>query len=359
MIHKIRPSLLSLALLLPSIATAADIIPMPAEQRSALGIEVTPLTAVSASANTALEVNAQVMLPPASVRLVAAPADGLITTLLHQAGETVKAGDKVASLSAPAVVEAQRQYLQARLKYQLAADNAARDQRLADQGLIARNTWLLTQSDVKLAQADQEAAIATLRLLGVKPGSDSAEITLTAPISGWILETLVEPGQRVEAPAALVKIGNLRQLSLEIPLTPAQAKDVQAGQTVTLRDSQLSGTVRALQPALDNAQNVIVRADITQADSTTLHPGQTVKVTLQSASNADTTAAASIPTSGLVWSGDQAYVFTESAEGFTPTAVKIVQQNDTQATISGLPADSRIATKGVAALKAKWQEAEE
>ncbi|WP_308874257.1 hypothetical protein [Thiothrix subterranea] len=109
---------------------------------------------------------------------------------------------------------------------------------------------------------------------------------------------------------------------------------------------------------MDNAQNVIVRADITQEDSTTLHPGQTVKVTLQSSSNAGE-AAASIPTSGLVWSGDQAYVFTESAEGFTPTAVKIVQQNDTQATISGLPADSRIATKGVAALKAKWQEAEE
>ncbi len=358
MIPKIMPSLLSLALLLPSIASAADTIPIPAEQRSALGIEVTPLTAISASANTALEVNAQVMLPPASVRVVAAPANGLITTLMHQAGDTVKAGDKVASLSSPDVVEAQRQYLQARLKYQLAADNAARDQRLADQGLIAKNTWLLTQNDVQLAQADQEAAIATLRLLGVKPGSESAEITLTAPISGWILETMVEPGQRVEAPAALVKIGNLRQLSLEIPLTPAQAKDVQAGQTVTLRDSQLSGTVRALQPALDNAQNVIVRADITQTDSTTLHPGQTVKVTLQSASNTNATAA-SIPTSGVVWSGDQAYVFTESAEGFTPTAIKIVQQNDTQATISGLPSDSRIATKGVAALKAKWQEAEE
>ncbi len=357
MIRRIMSRLLSLSLLFLSVAEAANTITVPAEQRSALGIEVTPLTTLTAS--TALEVNAQVMLPPTSVRVVAAPADGLVTTVLHQAGETVKAGDKVASLSSPDVVEAQRQYLQARLKYQLAADNAARDQRLADQGLIAKNTWLLTQNDVKLARADQEAALATLRLLGVKPGSESADITLTAPISGWILETLVEPGQRVEASAALVKIGNLRQLSLEIPLTPTQAKDVQAGQTVTIRDSQLSGTVRALQPTLDNAQNVIVRADITQADSTTLlHPGQTVTVTLQSSSNAGESAA-SIPTSGLVWSGDQAYVFTESTEGFTPTAVKIVQQNDTQATISGLPADSRIATKGVAALKAKWQEAEE
>ncbi len=140
------PRLLSLSLLFLSVAEAANTIIVPAEQRSALGIEVTPLTTVNA--NTALEVNAQVMLPPASVRVVAAPADGLVTTVLHQVGEAVKAGDKVASLSSPEVVEAQRQYLQARLKYQLAADNAARDRRLVDQGLIAQNTWLLTQNDL-------------------------------------------------------------------------------------------------------------------------------------------------------------------------------------------------------------------
>lgn len=340
-----------LLLLLPAVGEAANTLPVPPEQRTALGIEVAP--ALASSSNTGLEVTAKVILPPASVRVVAAPANGLVTTLLHQAGEQVKAGDKLAALSSPEVVEAQRQYLQTRLKHQLASDNASREQPLAAQGLIAKNTWLQTQNEVKLTQADMDAAAATLRLLGVKPGSESSEIALTAPISGWILETLVEPGQRVEAPDPLVKIGDLRRLGLEIPLTPEQAKTVQPGQTVEVEGGKANGTIRALQPALDMAQNVIVRAEVEQ-DGTALHPGQNVKVRLAGAST--TGEALAIPASGLVWQGDKAYVFVEAAEGFAPTAVTILSQNGQQASISGLAADSRIAVKGVAALKAKWQE---
>lgn len=342
-----------LLLLFPAFGEAASVL-IPPEQRAALGIEAAP--AIASTNSAGLEVTAKVILPPASVRVVAAPADGLVTTLLHQAGEQVKAGDKLAALSSPDVVEAQRQYLQARLKHQLASNNASREKPLAEQGLIAKNTWLQTQNEVKLAQADMDAAAATLRLLGVKPGNENSEIALTAPISGWILETLVEPGQRIEAPAPLIKIGNLQQLGLEIPLTPAQAKSVQAGQSVEVEGGKASGTIRALQPALDMAQNVIVRA-VLQQDGATLHPGQNVKVKLTGV--AGTGATLTIPASGIVWQGDKAHVFVETAEGFTPTAVTILSQNDQQANISGLPADSRIAVKGVAALKAKWQEAGE
>ena len=344
-----------LLLLLPSVVNAANVnqatLTIPAEQRTALGIEVAPAT--QDSANTSTEMTAKVILPPASVRVIAAPADGLITALRHQTGEPLKAGDKVVTLSSPEIVEAQRQYLQAQLKYQLATDNASRERPLAEQGLIAKNTWRLTENEVKLAKADVDAAQATLQLLGVKPGSKNTEVTLSAPISGQVIETLVEPGQRVEAPAALVKIANLRQLALEIPLTPDQAKHVQVGQKVTVEDGQASGKIRVLQPALDAAQNVILRADIEQNDIR-LYPGQNVKVTLQTPTSQQDSL--SIPASGVVWQGDKALVFVETSDGFSPTPITILSQNEHSANINGLSADSRIAVKGVAALKAKWQE---
>lgn len=346
----------SLLLLLPTFAGAVNLLDIPAEQRNALGIDVAPAVAIPSNASSGIEVTAKIILPPASVRVIAAPASGLVTTLLHQVGEQVQVGEKIAAISSPDVVEAQRHYLQAQLKHQLATDSAARERGLAEQGLIAKNTWLLTQNEVKLAQTDLDAAAATLRLLGVKPSSESSEITLVAPISGWILETLVEPGQRVEAPDPMVKIGNLNKLGLEIPLTPEQAKTVQIGQSVAVEGGTASGTIRTLQPTLDMAQNVIVRADLKQ-DASTLRPGQSVKVTLQSITSSDATL--SIPNSGLVWAGDRAYVFVESKEGFTPTPIHILNQNEERASISGLSADSRIAIKGVAALKAKWQEAGE
>ena len=338
----------------PALNWAAETLPVSPEQRTALGIESAPATAATNSLG--LEAIAKVVLPPASVRVVAAPADGLITALLYQAGEPVERGQKLVSLSSPELVDAQRQYVQANLKHRLASDTASRDQRLAAQGLIAQNTWLLTKNEVDLTRADLEAAEKNIRLLGSKPGNEGAEIHLTSPIDGWILETLVEPGQQVEAPAALVKIGDLHRLGLEIPLTPAQASAVQAGQTVEVEGSTANATIRALQPILDMAQNVIARADLKQTD-TRLHPGQSVKLKLQGA--AETGSTLNIPSSGLAWVGDKAYVFVETETGYTPTPVTSVNQSGTQTSVSGLAANSRIAIKGVAALKAKWQEAGE
>jgi hypothetical protein len=55
-----------------------------------------------------------------------------------------------------------------------------------------------------------------------------------------------------------------------------------------------------------------------------------------------------------VWQASLPYVFVETARGFTPTPVQLIRQNASQAEVSGLAAGSRVAAKGVAALKAQW-----
>lgn len=346
-----RLLLLSLLNFLPLSTLGADTsaLKLSAAQRQALGITA---AAVNTNANTTVNVTAKVVLPPQSIRVVAAPAAGLLTHLQHPTGTAVKSGAKLATLVSPDVVEAQRQYLQAKLKQQLAADNAARDQRLAEQGLLAKNTWLLTQNELKQAQADLDAAASSLRLLGVQPEQTGSDILLTAPMDGWILETLVEPGQRVQAADALVKIADLQQLGLEIPLTPQQAARVEVGQSVNLVDEPaLQARISRIQPTVDAAQNVVVYADLQQSELT-LHPGQSVSVQLQTARSNDSV---SVPRSALAWLGERAYVFVETPEGFTPTTVKVLAQGEQDVSISGLSADTKVATQGVAALKAQWQ----
>ncbi|MDP3126242.1 MAG: efflux RND transporter periplasmic adaptor subunit, partial [Thiobacillus sp.] len=61
-----------------------------------------------------------------------------------------------------------------------------------------------------------------------------------------------------------------------------------------------------------------------------------------------------VPAAALVWKANLPYVFVETAKGFVPTPVKLVRQNASQAEVTGLAAGSRIAVKGVAALKAQW-----
>ncbi|MDO9221911.1 MAG: efflux RND transporter periplasmic adaptor subunit [Thiobacillus sp.] len=328
-------------------AFAANVLPLTAAQKANLGIVT--VAAAKQTASPALTYPARVTLPPASVRVVAAAGAGLVTQLHVQAGDAVKRGAPLVTLSMPGLADAQNGLTQARLKSQLAASNAARDQKLFAEGLIAESRLRATQSESQSARATLAAAQTMLSMLGAGKVSGSA-ITLTAPIAGVVLESAAEPGERVDAGMALLKVADLSKLALEIPLSTAQARQVAVGQAVTVADSPASGRVTALLPQLNASQSVLARASLVDPQKL-LRPGQSVQVAL---AGAQSTQGLAVPAAALVWKANLPYVFVETAQGFAPTPVKLVRQNASQAEVTGLAAGSRIAVKGVAALKAQW-----
>ena len=328
-------------------ADAADALTLTAAQKKNLGIAT--VAAANQTASPALTYPARVTLPPASVRVVAAAGAGLVTQLHVQAGDTVKRGVPLVTLSMPGLADAQNALTQARLKAQLAAGNAARDEKLYGEGLIAESRLRATQSEVQSARASLAAAQAAISLLGTGKVSGSA-ITLTAPIAGVVTESMAEPGQRVDAGMALVKVADLSKLALEIPLSPAQARQVAVGQSVTVADSAASGRITALLPQLNAAQSVLARASLADPQKL-LRPGQSVQAAIAGAQSAGSLV---VPAAALVWKDAEPHVFVETAQGFTATPVQLVRQNASQAEISGLAEGSRVAVRGVAALKAQW-----
>ena len=328
-------------------AVAADVLPLTAAQKKNLGIAT--VAAATQTASPALTYPARVTLPPASVRVVAAAGAGLVTQLHVQAGDTVKRGAPLVTLSMPGLADAQNALTQARLKSQLAASNAARDEKLFGEGLIAESRLRATQSEAQSARASLVAAQTTLSMLGEGKVSGSA-ITLTAPITGVVTESATEPGERVDAGMALVKVADLAKLALEIPLSTAQARQVAVGQAVMVADSPASGRVTALLPQLNASQSVLARASLVDPQKL-LRPGQSVQVAIAGAQSAQGLA---VPAAALVWKANVPYVFVETAQGFTPTRVQLIRQNASQAEVMGLVAGSRVAVKGVAALKAQW-----
>jgi len=328
-------------------AVAADVLPLTAAQKKNLGIAT--VAAATQTASPALTYPARVTLPPASVRVVAAAGAGLVTQLHVQAGDTVKRGAPLVTLSMPGLADAQKALTQARLKSQLAGGNAARDEKLFGEGLIAESRLRATQSEAQSARASQAAAQTALAMLGAGKVSGSA-ITLTAPIAGVVTESAAEPGQRVDAGMALVKVADLSRLALEIPLSTAQARQVAVGQSVTVADSPASGRVTALLPQLNASQSVLARASLVDPQKL-LRPGQSVQVAI---TGSQSTQGLAVPAAALVWKANLPYVFVETAQGFTPTRVQLIRQNASQAEVMGLVAGSRVAVKGVAALKAQW-----
>lgn len=338
--------ILVLALFGASPAVAEELSLSPAQKKN-LGIVT--VVAADQSASPALAYPAQVTLPPASVRVAAAAGDALVTQLHVQAGDKVKRGAPLITLSMPGLADAQNALTQARLRARLASSNAARDEKLFSEGLIAESRLRATQSESQSAQASLAAAQTALALLGTGKISGSA-ITLTAPIAGVVTESVAEPGQRVDAGMALVKLADLSKMALEIPLSPTQARQVAVGQSVSVADSQASGRVTALLPQLNAAQSVLARATLVDPQGL-LRPGQSVQVAIVGAQSPQTLV---VPASALVWKVNVPYVFVETARGFAPKQVQVVRQNASQAEVGGLTAGSRVAAKGVAALKAQW-----
>jgi len=348
----IAPSILAAPFIVAALfaaapAFAADVLPLTAAQKKNLGIAT--VAAAAQTASPALSYPARVTLPPASVRVAAAAGDALVTQLHVRAGDTVKRGAPLVTLSMPGLAEAQNALTQARLKSRLAAGNAARDEKLFSEGLIAESRLRATQSETQSARASLAAAQAALAMLGTGRVSGSA-ITLTAPIAGVVTESVAEPGQRVDAGMALVKVADLSKLALEIPLSTAQARQVVVGQSVAVTDSLARGRITALLPQLNASQSVLARASLVDPQGL-LRPGQSVQAAIVGTQSAQSLA---VPAAALVWKANLPYVFVETAQGFTPTRVQLIRQNASQAEVIGLGAGSRVAVKGVAALKAQW-----
>ncbi len=346
--------ILALALLGAAPAFAADILPLSAAQKKNLGIVI--VSAAAQDTSPALAYTARVTLPPASVRVAAAAGAGLVTQLHVQAGDTVKRGAPLVTLSMPGLADAQNALTQARLRSQLAASNAARDEKLFGEGLIAESRLRATRSEAQSARASLAAAQTALSMMGTGKVAGSA-ITLTAPIAGVVTESVAEPGQRVDAGMALVKVADLSKLALEIPLSTTQARQVAVGQSVTVADSQASGRVTALLPQLNASQSVLARASLVDPQQR-LRPGQSVQVAITGVSapagGAQPASSLVVPAAALVWKASLPYVFVETAQGFAATPVRLVRQNASQAEVTGLAAGSRVAAKGVAALKSQW-----
>jgi RND family efflux transporter MFP subunit len=339
--------MLVLTLLGGAPAWSADALPLSAAQKKNLGIATA--AAVTQDASPALTFPARVTLAPASVRVVAAAGDALVTRLHVQAGDAVKRGAALVTLSMPGLADAQNAVTQARLRAQLADANAERDGQLFSEGLIAESRLRATRSEAQSARASLAAAQTALAMLGsgrIAGGS----ITLTAPIAGVVSESAAEPGQRVDAGMALLKLADLSKLALEIPLSTAQSRQVAVGQSVRVVDSSASGRVTALLPQLSASQSVLARASLADPQRL-LRPGQSVQAAIAGTQSARSL---TVPAAALVWKAGVAHVFVETAQGFTPTPVQVVRQNASQAEVTGLAAGNRVAVKGVAALKAQW-----
>ncbi|MDE2489070.1 MAG: efflux RND transporter periplasmic adaptor subunit [Alphaproteobacteria bacterium] len=189
---------------------------------------------------------------------VLAPMSGPVDRLLVDAGQTVAAGQVLATVDSPDYASAVSAYQKADVTARNARRIADADRDLlAHNGVSAREA-AQAQTDAASAEADRAAALQALialklpakALAAIRNGQAGARIEgeIRSPIAGTVVEKLITPGQLLQAgTTAAFTVANLSRVWVMAQLTPDEAAAVRVGDPVDVETGvgagRLSGRV--------------------------------------------------------------------------------------------------------------------
>ena len=299
-------------------------------------------------------------VPPHQLRIVAAPAAGLVEAMLVAPDERVAAGQPMAHLRSTELVEAQRAFLEAQTRDTLAREKLSRDEGLFRERVIAERRLLITRAEAEAARATLDERRQLLSLFGMSEDALRAlrerreiapALTVSAPVAGIVLQRQATPGERVAQAAPLFSVAQTDPLwvNLQVPLSNVAA--LEPGGRVSLSAQGLEGTVLRVGQSVDPAtQSVAVVAEV-RGGAGRLRPGQAVTVTAAVRPNG--TPQWRVPAAAVVRHRERSWTFVRTQDGFVARPVAVVSETSQTASVRGdLAPGDRVAARGVLPLLA-------
>lgn len=356
-------AILAVVCLLAGPAVAQDLtqpIPWSGKRDGHAGVRTVVLQA-GRTAGEGLLLQGTVVLPAQQSDVVSMPLAGVVQAVLVTPMQPVRAGQPVARIMSPELVQWQREWRMAQTQARLAQDKARRDEQLFDEGIIAEHRRNESRAQAEMAVLAARERRQALRLAGVgeaalaqadSTASLSPQLTLIAPVSGFVLEQVAVPGQRLEAGHPVAQIARADQLAIELQASQEQARLLRVGDRLAVDGCKTPARITALSLQLSSAtQGVQLRAELTGREAC-LRIHQFVQLRGQGAAGA---AALSVPAAAVVQHGGRHYVFVRQPQGFRAVAVTLGSGGGSEMPVmSGLQAGDEVAVQGVAALKGAW-----
>ncbi|MBL8001900.1 MAG: efflux RND transporter periplasmic adaptor subunit [Flavobacteriales bacterium] len=267
---------------------------------------------------TALKATGFLKVPPQNVADVTAVLGGTVREVLVLEGDHVKKGQALASISDQAIIDLQRDYLDARARLVYAKAELDRQTELAAANVSAQKTLQQATADHASLRASVNANAELLRLINIDPEKLSADAirstgSIVSPIDGTVAHIAVNVGSKVSGDATMFRVVNNSKLHVDLFLYEQDIAKVKVGQKIDLSLTNLPGknytaVVFAIGSAFESETKTIpVHAEIT-GDKEGLIDGMGVTARID-IGNANTTA---VLTEAIVNMEGKDYVFIRS-----------------------------------------------
>lgn len=342
-------------------AVAAEEVAIPLRDHDieAAGIETKPIE--KSTGTDELVVPGTVTVPPQQTRMVAAPAAGLVETLLVSPDEEVKEGDPIATLKSSELIEAQRAFLHAAADAALATEKLKRDEQLYKEKIIAERRLLVTRAEATQARSAlderaqllslhgmSEQAIETLR----KERKLGSALTVRAPTSGIILARHATVGDRIQAASPLVTIARLDPVWVNLQIPIGRAASLDRADRVVLPSLGAEGKLIRIGHTADPATQSVNAVAEFRPGRSPIRPGQAVQaiLRLRGAGGAQWR----VPADAVVHHRDKDWIFVRAPDGFRAVSVALLSETPQTASVqAALSASDRVATRGMLTLLAE------
>lgn len=327
------------------------------------GIQVATVESITTSG---LPVTGSITYDADRVSHVGSRTDGRVVAVRADLGARVRRGQALAVLESVEVGQIRAEEREAEALLQIARENHAREQRLAEQGISSRKELLDAEADLRRAEAALRSAEDRLQVLGAAHDHDAGgRFSIVAPFAGVVVARDVSLGEMATPTDTLFTVADLSEVWIGLDIFERDLARVRLGQSVAVTTTAypgrtFPGRIVYIGDVLDPATRTVrARVEIPNA-SGALKPGMFATASIQVGGGGP--AVAVVPRDALQELEGRQVVFVPGDEPgefrAVPVEVGETIEGDRVIIVSGLAPGSRVVTAGAFALRSELSKGE-
>lgn len=294
---------------------------------------------------------------------------GKIVSVQASLGDSVAAGQALATLDSVELGEALSRYHQSRTKLALAQGNMDRVKQLVEKKIAARKDILQAETEYKTAQTELHTDEERLALYGVSAAALAGEgakrplLPVRSPIGGVITEKHAIVGELSDPSKSLYTVADLSSVWVLVDINEKDLSKVRKGQQATVSlgafpNLKLKGRITYIADLVNEATRTVkARVEVT-------NPGRKLKpemfATVELTLPPDAPPVLAVPEEAFQEvQGKKVLFVTQNGTEFTPRPVEVGRSSGGLAEVTaGLKQGERYAIKGSFLLKSELQKGE-
>ncbi len=290
---------------------------------------------------------------PEGEAVLTARADGAVVRINRQLGDFVRAGEAVAVMESrdAASIAAERSSASANLA--LARSTYAREKKLFDAKVTARQD--LEGAQAALAAAEAEARRSQSAASAAKVSGDGRTLGVVSLISGRVTKADAKLGSYVLAGTELFRVSDPNRIQINASVLAADARRIKPGDTAVIEllgGETVTAVVRSATPSLDPDSKTATIV-LTPQGIGGLTPGQGLRARIKPRGGGDS-ALIALPEEAVQTVEGNEVVFVKTTKGYQATTVVTGKRGGGRIEIvDGLAAGAVVVTKGAFMLKAE------